>query len=367
MRKLQDDSEAAFVQPAATRSPTARGPRRAGWRSRCPGDRGLYRNRVTLTKRGDELIFSNAGSAPQRGTLNAGAPGVEGRGRVDAQLDDAVRPDVRASRARCGTASSRSSRARSAARPRPAAVSGGTALTLLHSIGLGGLVISKMLASSTDEAAALGGPGCMGVLCFPINAISGLDQRGAPFSSFLLDPVGAALAGLAWRDGQDTGGWPWDLQSTMPNVEDNELFYPMLYLWRKELPDSGGAGKFRGGNGAEVRVRPAQDGRASTSSRSPARSRFPGPASSAATRRSTNSFRAGQGRRGRRADRRAPARCRGRSTELERRARLGPGQVLRPARRPRTTSGSSAGRAPAATATRSSATPRWPRRRPAGP
>ena len=38
----------------------------------------------------------------------------------------------------------------------------------------------------------------------------------------------------------------------MPNVEDNELFYPLLYLWRKEITNSGGAGKFRGGNAAEI-------------------------------------------------------------------------------------------------------------------
>ena len=36
--------------------------------------------------------------------------------------------------------------------------------------------------------------------------------------------------------------WPGTWQSTIPNVEDNELFYPVLYLWRRELPNSGGAG-----------------------------------------------------------------------------------------------------------------------------
>lgn len=76
--------------------------------------------------------------------------------------------------------------------------------------------------------------------------------RFVPYASFLLDPVGAALAGLSWKDGVDTGGWPWDLQSTMPNVEDNERFYPILYLWRKELVNSGGAGKYRGGNSGEI-------------------------------------------------------------------------------------------------------------------
>jgi N-methylhydantoinase B len=38
----------------------------------------------------------------------------------------------------------------------------------------------------------------------------------------------------------------------MPNVEDNEWFYPILYLWRKELVNSGGAGKYRGGNAGEL-------------------------------------------------------------------------------------------------------------------
>jgi N-methylhydantoinase B len=35
-----------------------------------------------------------------------------------------------------------------------------------------------------------------------------------------------------------------------PNVETNEGFYPILYLYRRETKDSGGAGEFRGGMGA---------------------------------------------------------------------------------------------------------------------
>lgn len=38
----------------------------------------------------------------------------------------------------------------------------------------------------------------------------------------------------------------------MPNVEEHEWFYPILYLWRRELTNAGGAGKFRGGNSAEL-------------------------------------------------------------------------------------------------------------------
>jgi len=254
MRKLQDDSEAAFVGRLAT-IPDGTWTEEAWMEVALPGDRGLYKNRLTLTKKGDRLTFSNRGSAPQGGTLS----GVfcAWKGAVVSMLNStmlfdqmfciegALRHcefDVEPGTINCAT--------------HPAAVSGAPALTLLQSIGLGGMVVSKMLAMSTDERLRSEVQSCMGELCYPINGFQGIDQRGMPYSSFLLDPVGAALAALSWRDGQDTGGWPWDLQSTMPNVEDNELFYPLLYLWRKELPDSGGAGKFRGGNGCEGAIVP---------------------------------------------------------------------------------------------------------------
>ena len=254
MRKLQNDSESAFVRRLAS-IPDGKWTEEGWLEVSLPGDRGIYRNRVTLTKQGDRLVFSNEGSAPQEGTLNGVLAAWKGAvvSMLASQMlydqmfviEGALRHcdfDVEPGLINCAT--------------RPAAVSGAPALILIQSIGLGGLVISKMLATSTDEAMRSEVQSCMGVLSYPIVAIQGVDQRGAGYSSFLLDPVGSALPALPWRDGQDTGGWPWDLQSTMPNVEDNELFYPFLYLWRKELPNSGGAGKFRGGNSAELALVP---------------------------------------------------------------------------------------------------------------
>lgn len=250
MRKVQDDSEAAFAKrldtiPDGTWTSE-------GWVDvKLPGDRGVYRNRLVLTKKGRRLIFSNEGSAEQQGALNATLAGWQGAvvsmlastmlfDQMFA-LEGAIRHcefDVEPGLINCAT--------------RPASVSGGPPTTLIHSIGLSGLAISKMLSSSRDEELRTEVMSCMGVLGYPVNSISGLDQRGNEYTSFLNDPVGAALAALPWRDGQDSGGWPWDPQSTIPNVEDNELFYPLIYLWRKEIQDSGGAGKFRGGNGVEA-------------------------------------------------------------------------------------------------------------------
>ncbi len=254
MRKLQDDSERAFVRRLAT-IPDGTW-REVGWVEWAhPGDRRVYRNCLTLTKRGDQLIFSNEGTDPQAGTLNCTLVAWRGAimAMVSAQLlfdqmfvvEGAYRHvqfQVQPGTLTCALF--------------PAAVSAAPALTLLQTIALSGLVISKMLACSDDPELRMEVQSCMGAPMYPIAALSGLNQRGSPYVSFLLDPVGAALAGLSWRDGVDTGGWPWDLQSTMPNVEENEWFYPILYLWRRELPDSGGAGMFRGGNAAELAFLP---------------------------------------------------------------------------------------------------------------
>jgi N-methylhydantoinase B len=96
----------------------------------------------------------------------------------------------------------------------------------------------------------------MGAATFPIAAFSGSDPSGRIFASLFLDPVAAGMAGWSWRDGLDVGGWPWDPQVAMPNVEETETFYPFLHLWRRVVPDSGGAGRYRGGNSMELAVIP---------------------------------------------------------------------------------------------------------------
>lgn len=249
MRKLQDDSERAFVKRLST-IPDGTWTAESFMESAQPGDRGVYKNRVTLTKEGDRLIFTNYGSADQIGAINATLPAWRGA-CVSYVLSLLLFDQMFVIEGALRHCEFRVDPGTINCATHPASVSGGTAGTLVTSIGLGGLVLSKMLASSTDEELRTEVQSCMGAMAFPIDAISGIDQRGNPYSSFLLDPLAAALAAGPWRDGQDTGGYPWDLQSTTPNVEENELFYPLLYLWRRERPDSGGAGKFRGGNGVE--------------------------------------------------------------------------------------------------------------------
>ncbi len=250
MKRLQDDSETAFVKRLET-IPDGRWAESSWVELAREGDRHVYRNVVRLTKKDDKLIFDNKGTAPQIGSINCAA--IAWKGAIASMISAQILFDqmfviegaYRHMEFRPEPGSLTSAKF-------PAGVVSAPPTVLLQTIGLAGLVISRMLYCSTDEALRKEVQSCMGTLCFPIDAIAGTDQRGSPYASFLLDPVGAALGALSWKDGVNTGGWPWDLQSTMPNVEDNEIFYPLLYLWRREIPNSGGAGKFRGGNAAEI-------------------------------------------------------------------------------------------------------------------
>ena len=52
----------------------------------------------------------------------------------------------------------------------------------------------------------------------------------------------------------DTGGLFCIPMGRIPDVEMTEFLYPLLTLWRREEPDSGGPGRQRGGVSASVAV-----------------------------------------------------------------------------------------------------------------
>ena len=136
----------------------------------------------------------------------------------------------------------------------PCAVSSGRALAVLQTISPASLVISKMLASSSDAELRGEVMSVMGTPAFLIAAMSGVNQHQNMYASSLLEPLGGGFPVTSYRDGVDTGCLAFDMQSMMPNAEKNEWLYPILYLWRKELPDSGGAGKYRGGNSGQLAI-----------------------------------------------------------------------------------------------------------------
>ena len=80
---------------------------------------------------------------------------------------------------------------------------------------------------------------------------AGLNQRGIPYVSGLAQGAISGDGARATRDGNDTGGGGY---MSCPNVEWAERNFPLLFLFRRHIKDGAGAGKFRGGAGAELAV-----------------------------------------------------------------------------------------------------------------
>jgi N-methylhydantoinase B len=249
MRKVQGDAEAAFVRRLEA-IPDGEWREEAFLEVAEVGDRKVHRNVMVLRKRGDRLEFSNEGTDPQVGTLNCTLPAYIGgiAAMINTQLmfDQmfAVGGALRRIdfKTEPGTITSALW---------PSAVSLAV-LTLDQCIALANLCLSKMLSCSTDPELQTEAQGTMGTSTFPVAAYSGVDANGNVFANLFTEPMGAGMAAWSWRDGIDAGGWSWDPLVSIPNVEEIESIYPILYLWRRVMPDSGGAGKYRGGNSMEI-------------------------------------------------------------------------------------------------------------------
>jgi N-methylhydantoinase B len=110
-------------------------------------------------------------------------------------------------------------------------------------------VLSKMIYPDPElrkDAMCIGGTSQ-----WPATIFRGIDQWGERYGYLLVDPIGGAIGAFSHADGISTGGQARTPICKLPNVEHTEQSFPVLFLYRKEITDSGGAGKFRGGLSAE--------------------------------------------------------------------------------------------------------------------
>jgi N-methylhydantoinase B len=110
-------------------------------------------------------------------------------------------------------------------------------------------VISKMIYPDKElrkDIMCIGGTSQ-----WPATLFRGIDQWGEKYGYLLVDPIGGAIGAFTMADGINTGGQARTPICQLPNIEHTEQNFPILFLYRKELSDSGGAGKYRGGLSAE--------------------------------------------------------------------------------------------------------------------
>jgi N-methylhydantoinase B len=107
-----------------------------------------------------------------------------------------------------------------------------------------GLLIGRMLACSDRwrHKAMASWQGAM-----IAEEAHGRDWRGRPFGTTIIDTMAGAGGARTFRDGIDTGGYLGSMGMAIANVETYEFEYPILYLYRRQQCDGGGAGTFRGG------------------------------------------------------------------------------------------------------------------------
>lgn len=211
------------------------------------GDRGIYKVVLTLRKTGDRLTFDFTGTDPQvDGLINCTLTGL--RGGIMPVVLTMLCGDIPWAPGgiwRCIDIVSEPGTINNCTFPSgigKASVASGWATTNVATECLAGL-----LDAHPEHRTRL-----MSVCCgtWDFALLAGVDQRGGGFVTMLCDSMAGGLGARSDSDGVDTGGLACIPMGRVADVEMNEFAFPMLYLWRREEADSGGAGRFRGGVGA---------------------------------------------------------------------------------------------------------------------
>ena len=142
---------------------------------------------------------------------------------------------------------------------RPAPVSVATVGAIQSVNNAACTTIGKMLSASekyAGEATAVWHANHFAVFLF------GQNQHNKQAIGILTETFAGAGGARAWADGIEVGGEIPNPISRMANVETVEYTFPIRYLYRRRLKDSGGPGRYRGGVGMELSFVPhdAPDG-----------------------------------------------------------------------------------------------------------
>ncbi|MCV7224767.1 hydantoinase B/oxoprolinase family protein [Mycolicibacterium komossense] len=219
------------------------------------GDRAIHKITVAMTKNDNHLTFDFTGTDPQTGVINCTYAGM--RGGVMLALLPILAGDIPWSAGglmRCFDLVSEEGTINNATFP--AAVSRGP----IGPAWLTGNLIAECLAQMLDQRIELGKnvqASCCGT--WDTAVIAGLDERNdhsVPFLNIMMEPMAGGYGARPVADGMDTGGLFCIPMGRIPDTEMTEFLYPLLTLWRREEPDSGGPGRMRGGVSASVAVTP---------------------------------------------------------------------------------------------------------------
>jgi len=208
----------------------------------------IYQIVCTMTKKGDALTFDFSGTSPNaRGLINSTYSGLQAAVLsavyINLCWDIPWNRGVRD----CIELVTSPGTVNNCAYPAPCAMA--TISAVIVTIDASWRCLSQMLMSDDryrEQSMAV----WSGTSMAPIFA--GTSQHGFPFAATEMSHFGGGGGARTYDDGVDTAGIVFNTTPNMPNIEDQESEYPVLYLFRRHLRDSGGPGRFRGGRSAEL-------------------------------------------------------------------------------------------------------------------
>ena len=207
-----------------------------------PGDLRLFKLCLSFDKRGDRLRVSNAGTDPAVGSFNV-TPGV-----YRASVLNGLLPSLAYDQYLCAAGVLRQldfeyvrGAINTASHPSAVSTSLGSVATINQAQALGAKMVSGEpgLAGHAFASSALH--------TMSTNAVAWVNEAGYYVGDVVLDMTAGGIGAFNHRDGIDYGGSVLAVAHHFSDVEKAEQSIPFLYLFRRELPHSGGHGRWRGG------------------------------------------------------------------------------------------------------------------------
>ncbi|HEY1776447.1 MAG TPA: hydantoinase B/oxoprolinase family protein [Solirubrobacteraceae bacterium] len=224
-----------------------------GYHDHDGNDNAMYPICVRVVKTGDRLVVDLTGTSPQApGSINCARPCMEGAilGVVLTFLCYDL-PWAIAGLRRIVEIVSEPGTLNNALSP--AGVSMGSTMAPLSTQDVAAQAFAKMMLCSEryrEEAQANWTPGVNGTLMIAPN------PDGEPSVGAITDFFSGGGGARTFTDGIDSGGIFHSMASRMANAETVESRVPVLQIYRRELEDAGGPGRFRGGVAVEFATIP---------------------------------------------------------------------------------------------------------------
>lgn len=209
----------------------------------------LFRVACTMTKSGDQIDFDFTGSSPQTdGFVNCSYGALVGS--VASAVVPILAWDVPFNEG-VMTAFEVKAETGSIVNPvPPAPISNGHLTTGARVSRVITKLLSEACSRSSDEV-ILGRSQGVWADSWTGGISAGTDDKDEFFVLFNMDGGGMGAGAQPVRDGLDCAGMMTQVNNMLPDVEMNEMLYPVLYLWKRLNIDSAGHGAHRGGLGLE--------------------------------------------------------------------------------------------------------------------